>query len=245
MASRVVARTAVDLAGMAAGASARQSRAGVARLVRRLGGDDTGGALPTEFDPLAEDVLADPYPAYEALHDGPPLRYNAESALWLISRYDDVRAAARAHGQLSSAESVAPIRSRQPMMLTMDRPDHTRLRKLVARDFTRETLERRRPVVEQLAREAVDEMLKRRECDAVTSLASPLPVLVIASILGIPSADVPSFRDWSDRLVRGFAVAPGGRWVRDSAAALGAAVRLRSYLDEEFKRRRRDPARTC
>ena len=40
-------------------------------LVRRLGGDDAGGALPTDFDPLAEDVLADPYPAYEALHDGP------------------------------------------------------------------------------------------------------------------------------------------------------------------------------
>ena len=64
---------------------------------------------------------------------------------------------------------------------------------------------------------------------------------MIAGILGIPSADMPSFRDWSDRLVRGFAVAPGGRWVRDSAVALGAAVRLRSYLDEEFKRRRRDP----
>src|SRR3954454_24145493 len=175
------------------------------------------------------------------MHDGPKLRYKPEPALWLVSRYDDVRAAARAHGRLSSAESVAPIRSRQPMMLTTDRPDHTRMRKLVARDFTREALERRRPVVEQLARDAVDEMLDAPECDAVATLASPLPVLVIADILGIPPADMPSFRAWSDRLVRGFAVAPGGRWVRDSAASLGAAIRLRSYLDQQFKLRRRDP----
>ena len=241
MASRVAARTAVGLAGMAAGATARQSRAEVARLVRKFGGDPAGGALPTAFDPQSRRVLADPYPAYAELNEGPALRYNSEAGLWFLSRYDEVRTAARAHERLSSAESVAPVRSRQPMMLTSDRPDHTRLRRLVARDFTRDALERRRPMVERLAQDAVGEMLAARESDAVAALASPLPVLVIANILGIPPADTPSFRDWSDRLVRGFAVAPGARWVRDSAVALGAALKLRSYLDAQFEQRRRDP----
>ena len=71
--------------------------------------ESSGGfyaGVSNDDDLVGQILLAKSKVAYEALHDGPPLRYNAELALWLISRYDGVRADARAHGQLSSAESV-------------------------------------------------------------------------------------------------------------------------------------------
>jgi cytochrome P450 len=124
-------------------------------------------------------------------------------------------------------------------MLTVDRPEHTRLRKVVSRDFTREAMERSRPEIERLARDAVGRMLASGESDAVAELASPLPVAVIAHVLGVPPADLPDFRDWSDRIVEGFGVAPGPGTLRSSLSVLGATVKLRSYFLEHFEQRLR------
>jgi beta-dihydromenaquinone-9 omega-hydroxylase len=232
---------ALDLAAINAGVAVLHSRAGVARVARRLRGDVACGAKLTDFDPLDPEVVADPYPAYGALLEGPALHYNRKRALWLLSRYDDVRAGGRAHDQLSSGESVARYRARLPMMLTVDRPEHTRLRKVVSRDFTRDSMDGSRGEIERLARESVDRMLAAGETDAVPELASPLPVAVIAHVLGVPPADLPRFRTWSDRIVEAFGVAPGPNSLGSSVSVLGATVKLRSYFLEQFERRRRSP----
>jgi beta-dihydromenaquinone-9 omega-hydroxylase len=229
---------ALNLAAINADLAVRHSRAGVARAARRLRGDVGCGAALTDFDPLDPDELADPYPSYHTLLQGPSLHYNRKRAVWLLCRYEDVRAGARANDKLSSAESVARYRASFPMMLTVDRPEHTRLRKVVSRDFTRDAMERSRPEIERLARDAVGRMLARGESDAVAELASPLPVAVIAHVLGVPPADLPAFRAWSDRIVEGFGVAPG-TGVRSSLSVLGATVKLRSYFLEHFEQRRR------
>ena len=161
--------------------------------------------------------------------------------MWIVSHYDAVRAASHAHDELSSAESVARYRARLPMILTMDRPEHTRLRRLVARDFTREALERWRPAIERLACDAVGDMLAGEEGDVVSQLASPFPVAVIAQVLGVPPADLPDFRQWSDRIADGLAIAPGPGSVRTSAGVLGAVIKLHGYFRAHFERRRRDP----
>jgi cytochrome P450 len=219
----------------------REARSGAATVVRRLRGDVACGAQRTDRGPLDPDILADPYPWYRELLDGPPVHYNRKLALWLISHYDEVREAARAHDRLSSAESVARYRARLPMMLTVDRPEHTRLRRMAARDFSREAMERWRPAVEGLAREAVDDMLAADPADGVAQLASPLPVAVIAQVLGIPPADFASFRDWSDRIVEGFGIEPSRGSVRSSARVLGAAIALRGYLSRQFESLSRNP----
>lgn len=208
--------------------TARTAR-GWLRAPRRAG----LGAQPTDFDPFGPDVLADPYPAYARLLDGGPLHYSARRRVWIISRHADVRAAARAHDALSSAESITPARSTLPMMIALDRPQHTRLRKLVAPFFTHDALERTAPVIEQIARGAVDEMLGARRPDAVAHLAAPVPVDVIAHVLGVPLADRPLFRAWSDRVVEGFAA----RSPRAVAAVFSATMRLHAYFREAFAER--------
>src|SRR3954452_18711522 len=231
---------AVRLTSMAAGQAAMHARAGAARSVRRLRGNAACGAEPTAFDPLDPTVVADPYPWYSALLRGPAVHHNRRRALWIVSHYDELRAAARAHDALSSAESVARYRARLPMMLTVDRPEHTRLRRLVARDFTREAMERWRPDIEELAREAVDAMLADGSTDAVGRLASPLPVAVIARLLGVPREDLADFRDWSDRIVEGFGAEPKPGALRANARVLGATVQLRAYLSRQVRERRGD-----
>ncbi|MDX6615374.1 MAG: beta-dihydromenaquinone-9 omega-hydroxylase [Solirubrobacterales bacterium] len=235
------ARLALTLAGQAARAGALYSRDSLTGLLRR-GDAEARGAIPTAFDPVSPAVLADPYPAYRELLEGDRLHHSARRREWILSRYDDVHAAARAHDRLSSAEGVTSYPSRTPMMLTSDRPDHTRLRRLAAGSFTHAAIEGWRPAVERLASKAIEAMLgKGGGCDAVAALAGPLPVATIARVLGIPEDDEPRFRQWSDSVVEGFGVEPGAGRVRSSAGVLGATLRLHSYFLELFSRRRRDP----
>src|SRR5206468_1185525 len=83
---------------------------------------------------------------------------------------------------------------------------HTRLRSIVSRAFTPKSLERWRPIVERLAREAVDRLLEADKSDFVATVASPFPVTVIAEILGVPREDLPLLRRVSDDFIEGFKI---------------------------------------
>ena len=111
------------------------------------------------FDPLDPEVIADPYPWYRWLLEEAPVYHDEANALWVLSRYDDVLAATRAPAALSSEQGVAYRRLGLPMMISMDPPGHTRLRSIVSREFTPKSLARWRPIVERLAREAVDRLV--------------------------------------------------------------------------------------
>src|SRR5436190_2032208 len=158
------------------------------------------------YDPLDADVIADPYPWYRALRDEAPVFYDPTRDIWVLSRYDDVLAAARTHGTLSSGEGVMYARAPLPMMLTMDPPDHTRLRRLIARDFTPRAIETWRPVVERRVDETVDRLLGQPSVDYMKTLAFPLPVTVIAEVIGVPPEDHAKFKEWSDGIVQGFSI---------------------------------------
>jgi cytochrome P450 len=195
------------------------------------------GAQATEFDPLDAQVLADPYPSYAELLATGPLHYSAKRRVWIISRHEHVHAAARAHDALSSAESITPARSTLPMLIALDRPAHTRLRKVVAPYFTHDALGRSVPMIEQIARRAVDELLAAEAPDAVAHLAAPVPVDVIAHLLGVPLADRTRFRTWSDRVIEGF----GATSPRAAATVFGATMRLHAYFRDAFAERRSTP----
>ena len=192
------------------------------------------------YDPFAADTVADPYPWYRRLQDEAPVYRQEALRFWVLSRYDDVLAGARAHGSLSSAEGVIYIRQPLPMMLTMDPPDHTRLRRIVARDFTPSAVSAWRPLVERLAVEAVDRMLDEGTTDAVSAVASPLPILVIAQILGVPPEDYPQFRDWSDKIVESLAVIDPADVERANRTVEGI-LSLQRYLTTLVEERRRAP----
>ncbi len=167
-------------------------------------GPPRGVSISEAYDPFASEVIANPYPPYARLLDcdTPVLlpRYN----LWVLARHRHVWEGARAHDRLSSAEGVAYQRMKLQMMLTMDPPDHTRLRKIVARDFSPRAVESWAGKIEQLAVDAIDPLVGSGRFDFVDAVAGPFPVMVIATVLGIPPEDHAKFRSWSDALVEGF-----------------------------------------
>lgn len=162
---------------------------------------------PTEYDPLSPAVIADPYPWYRRLLAGDRVHHDATNDLWVISRWDDVHEAIRNPGALSSAEGIAFRRMYLPMMITVDPPDHTRLRRIVSREFTPRTLERWSAMIDRLAAEAVRRLDTDAPVDFVAAVASPFPVAVIAAILGIGDADLPELRRISDDVIEGFKLA--------------------------------------
>ena len=195
---------------------------------------------PLFYDPFAADTIADPYPWYRRLQDEAPLYRQEPLNFWVVSRYEDVLAGLRAHGVLSSAQSVMYARVQLPMMLTMDPPGHTRLRRLVARDFTPTAVGQWQPLVERLASEAVDAMLAGGAVDAVAELASPLPVKVIAEVLGIPADDYAQFRQWSDLAVESLAITDATDGERASRA-IGGILSMQAYFATLTDERRREP----
>ncbi len=178
--------------------------------------------LTERFDPFDDQIRSDPYPSYAALRDVAPVHYVESHGFWVISRYDDVAAVLRQpeafsselgmgalmRGELSGASAPAPTGtldvSALRVLIATDPPDHTALRRIVSRPFTPSSIARLEERVRAIARECVDDLIaanERGNADIVTSVAEPLPVLVIAEMLGIPSERRPDFKRWSDSVV--------------------------------------------
>jgi cytochrome P450 len=121
-------------------------------------------------------------------------------------------------------------------MLSRDPPDHTRLRRLVSKAFTPRMVELLRPRVQAIADALLDAVADRGEMDLIDDYAFPLPITVIAEMLGVPPADRDQFRAWSDTLVAAVPPMPAG------PEATEAAEGLRRYLEALFEERRRAPA---
>lgn len=192
------------------------------------------------YDPFAPEVIADPYPWYLWLQREAPEYHEPVHDIWVLSRFDDVMAAARSQDVFSSAEGITYSRFALPMMITADPPDHTRLRRLVARDFTPRMMSSWARRIDELVASALDAAAGREPWDFVSAVAAPLPVQVIAEVLGIPSADHADFKRWSDEIVEGFALTDPSDSERASKIMTGLTS-LRGYLIELIRDRRTAP----
>ncbi|WP_198961489.1 cytochrome P450 [Pseudonocardia sp. MH-G8] len=171
----------------------------------------------------------DPYPAYAALRADEPVRrvQRPDGTVWLLSRHADVRAAlADPHLSKDWRHTLPPEQRADapgtpiPMMILMDPPEHTRLRKLVSRAFTLRRMEGLRPRVEEIARGLLDALPARGRVDLMADYAFLLPVFVICELLGVPAQDRDEFAGWSRTMV-------DDSRQEESAAAMGA---LHAYL---------------
>lgn len=196
------------------------------------------------YTPFGANYWSNPYPMYRLLQRRDPMHYSLLSKAWVASRYDDVAAALRdprflvdkrklETGQNGAAEHAGFI----PSMLTVDPPDHTRLRTLASDAFARRAIEAMRPRIEQIVHQQLDAVAPASGMDFVQDLAVPLPLLVIAELLGIPSDDREQLKRWSDEMVRGIGY-PGGEQVRRSERALHE---LTAHLEGIVEQRRKDP----
>jgi cytochrome P450 len=155
------------------------------------------------------EVLADPYPAYRQLRDRSPFNYLAFPAgtvpgiegpirSWALMKYADVYSALRDHERFSSARSPLIGKISPPLVLISDDPPrHTRFRRLVNKTFTLKRIEALTPWITSVANELLDEA-GRGEIEIVERYTIPLPVKVIARLLGIPGGDYETFKHWSD-----------------------------------------------
>jgi len=156
--------------------------------------------VPT-YDPFDLGVIADPYPYYSALRDESPCHHVDKRNIWVLSRYDDVFAALRNTRVFSSTQGVGYERRPVPMMIAYDPPEHTRLRRIVSGEFTPKSVARLRPRIEELVVELLDPLLDAGSVDWMSEMALPLPVWVIAELMGIPPERREDFKRWSDATV--------------------------------------------
>ncbi|RPK55974.1 Cytochrome P450 107B1 [Streptomyces sp. ADI96-02] len=166
---------------------------------------------PVDLAALGDEFTRDPYPVYAALRAKGPVhrvRIPEGAHAWLVVGYDAGRALladqrlAKDWDRASPSLGVSKV-SAGTSMLSRDAPDHTRLRRLVAREFTPRRMELLAPRVREMTDGLLDAMLTApgREADLVEALSFPLPMAVICELLGVPFLDRQDFRTWSGQAV--------------------------------------------
>ena len=218
------------------------------------------------FDPA---FLADPYPTYRWLREHSPV-HHLGGEYWLLSRHEDVQRVLRTpavfsselgySGLMSPDASLLPgadadrrralsdsgmgllMRSLQGLriLISTDPPDHTRLRRLVSRQFTPRSIAQLEPRIQEICDGLVDDMLAARvdgTADLWEHVSYPLPTMVIAELLGIPPGRKADFKRWSDALVNGMSF--GG--VTDISSGAAGAMEMFQYFSEVVEARRREP----
>ena len=206
------------------------------------------------FDPWDPDFLADPYPSYAELRAQGRVQYFEPTNQWLVPHHADVsallrdRRLGRTYQHRFTHEEFGrtpPSAEHEPFhtlndhgMLDLEPPDHTRIRRLVSKAFTPRTVERLAPYVARLAGELVDGLVEKGGGDLLRDVAEPLPVAVIAEMLGIPETDRAPLRPWSADICGMYELNPS----EDTAAkAVRASVEFSEYLRELIAERRKEP----
>ncbi len=162
------------------------------------------------WNPLDGGYHQNPYETYTRLRERDPMHRSSLTGAWVLSRHEDCDAVLRDHKRFSNdarnaddpANDVAANLEDTHSMLMLDPPDHTRLRSLVSLAFTPKALEAWRPRIEAIVDQLLAEAASEGQVDMLEALAVPLPTMVIAEMLGIPTDDLPQFKLWSDHVSR-------------------------------------------
>jgi cytochrome P450 len=197
------------------------------------------------IDPSDPGFLADPYPTYAALRRAGPAVWHEETGQWLVARHRAVNAALRDRRLGRKFAPKEPRERFEPWnmvnehsMLELEPPQHTRLRKLVAREFTPRRAEALRQRVRALADGLLDAVADANETDLIADFAEPFPVAVISELLGIPEADRHLLRPWSNAIVALYELRPAAG---AAERAVAAAQEFGSYLRQLAAERRHRP----
>src|SRR5205807_206901 len=148
-----------------------------------------------EFDPFSDTFFDDPYETYAWLRDNDPVHFNEHYGFYALSRYDDVVAAHGDPSRLVSSYGVTvemlmeKNRAETNMMILLDPPEHTHLRRLVSQAFTRRTIAGLEPLVGGVVTGFLDQLQERESFDMVADFAALFPVEVISTMLGVPPSE--------------------------------------------------------
>ncbi len=192
-----------------------------------------GGRLPMD--------ALDPFPWYRMMRTSVPVARVPQGGMSLVFRYDDVQRVLSEHATFSSQARPQGQMPQHPLgasIISTDPPRHRQLRGLVSQAFTPRAVARLEPRIAEIVEQLLDEVVDRGEMDVIEDLAYPLPVIVIAELLGIPPADRATFKQWSDAVVTGARGAPGTDGLAQRAAL---QAEMNAYFARMIEERRRDP----
>jgi cytochrome P450 len=188
--------------------------------------------ISLKVDWLSQEFLADPYPHYSELRETQPVFYHKERQRWLVTRYEDVVRVLRDDVAFSAEQGMAST------MLVTDPPEHTRLRGLVGKAFTPRSVSALAPRIERIVDDLIDGFGDAGGIDAIAQFAYPLPITVIAEMLGVEPERQAFFREASEKI----AVALGP--ITDPQTGLRAMEgrsQLIEYFEELIPKRRAEP----
>ena len=207
-----------------------------------------------KYDLYSQDFFADAYATFAQMRQHDPVfcqpGLDGETPIWWVTRYEDAEAVlldderfVRDPRLALPLEVLAEFQAGVPKafafldshMLNRDGGHHRRLRRLVSKAFTPRMIEQLRPRIQEIADELLDPVGPQGEMELVSTFAFPLPITVIAELLGVPSADRDQFREWSDAFVR---PAVDAQELERFGIQL---IEFTRYLHELFEARRRVP----
>jgi pimeloyl-[acyl-carrier protein] synthase len=160
------------------------------------------------FHLLDPEVLANPYPLYERLRTEDPVHWDQFLHAWVVTRYADVitvlhrfsatRTPTPAQFESMGLSELSPIAQLMvKQMLFMDAPAHTRLRGLASHAFTPKKVQRLKEHIQDIVNDLIDKVIKKGAMDVIEDIAYPLPAIVTAEMLGVPTEDRDQLKAWS------------------------------------------------
>ena len=197
------------------------------------------------LNPRDPAFFQDPYPTYGRLHGQAPVVYWQDVERWCFLGHGDVSAILRDRRFGRSLDGVPGRSTPDPVldvdrysMLEMEPPSHTRLRRLVQGAFIARNIEGLRPRIEALSHRLIDRMEQQGRADLLPAFASPIPVTVIAELLGVPAEMGEQLLAWSHAMVAVYELSPSEQQIRHARRSADEFV---AFLRDYVIRRRRDP----
>ena len=168
----------------------------------------------------------DPYPLYREARASRPVQYNPQTDFWMVFDYDRVRRVLNDNDLFGSDLAALAGQPTPPWIIFMDPPRHTKLRALVAGAFTHEVIASLQRRVKALAVQLLEPAMRGNTMDFAAEVAIPLPLMVIAELIGAPSEDWPRLRHWSDVILS------LSQTVKSHEAGVSAGANFRSATAE-------------
>jgi len=172
------------------------------------------------------------------LRENDPVHWSEKDQLWILTRFEDVNAVSKDQATFTSGQGVRPHIPTKIGLIDEEEPRHGQLRKLINRGFTPRMVKKLESVFRKITSDAIDKVAHKGHCDFVHDIAVPLPLRLIAAMIGIREEDYDRFHHWSDAMI-----AADGRMDDPAVMAKAGAAYMEyaTYVTEIIEARRRDP----
>jgi cytochrome P450 len=191
---------------------------------------------------FAEETRRNPFPFYEQIRNQCPLQEVPEAKLWMLFDYPGVKQALNDSATFASNLLESIGRPTPDWLIFFDPPRHTKLRSLISKAFTPKIMASLEPQIREVSRDLLAKHVPRGEMDLANDYSIPLPMMVIARLVGIPAGDWEKFRRWSDGILQlSYTISASDATNQALSEYTAVAAEIKAYLPALIEERRRSP----